>query len=211
MSKTQIDTIFSQASLPRRVWLLAVQVMNKFKKCQLKDMDKDKKFKNLRTEPDFKQQYLTPIRTLSEDQQCHLLQELIDCRVKITELKEAAAKIKQMTLLKNTFLELTAIKTWEEAQEMIPQFATTEQLGKFSGCDIKKSVPQFFKEFCSRAKSSLDGHCEAADITVIHGRQALCKVLHSKFTELCGNTIATVFPTFTGVQLTAVSFGKVHT
>lgn len=101
MSKTHKDAIFSQASMPKRVWSLAVQVMDLFKKAKLKGQKL--KMSTLLCEPDFKQQYFTPIRTLDEDDQCRLLERVIRREISIAELKEASASLKQMGCLKRAF------------------------------------------------------------------------------------------------------------
>ena len=92
MSKIHKDAIFSQASMRKCVWSLAVQVVDLFKKAKLKGQKI--KMSTLLCEPDFKQQYYMLIRTLDKDDQCRLLERIIRCVISIAELKEAPASLK---------------------------------------------------------------------------------------------------------------------
>ena len=67
VSNTHKDAIFSQASLPRRVWDVAVKVMDLFENAKLKGQKLN--LATLTTKPEFKQQYLAPIRSLDEADQ----------------------------------------------------------------------------------------------------------------------------------------------
>ena len=71
VSSTHRDTIFSQASLPKHVWDLAVKVMDLFENAKLKGQKLN--LATLTTKPEFKQQYLVPIRSLDEADQVTLL------------------------------------------------------------------------------------------------------------------------------------------
>ena len=112
--------------MAKPVWTLAVEVMDLFKKAKLKGQKL--KLSSLMSEPDFKQQYLVPIRTLPENEQCSLLKRVIDGEISIANLKGEAGSIKQMECLKKAFLKLVNVETWAEAEESMPQFATTDQL-----------------------------------------------------------------------------------
>ena len=194
--------------MSKPVWILAVKVMDLFKKSKLKGQKLKLSF--LMSEPDFKQQYLAPVRTLQESDQCHLLQRVIDCEITIADLKEAAANIKQMDCLKKAFLKLVNFDTWEEAEEKLPIFATQEQLQKFSKLDLKRGIPQSFTEYCSRAKQSLEQLPESSDV-VFSSSDSQCSlyVVHSTFTELCSNKILAAYDKFTGVSLAVVCFDEV--
>ena len=98
--------------------------MNLFEESKLKGQKL--KLSNLISKPDFKQQYSAPIRTLDEDDQCKLLEKVINKELSIQELKNAGGDIKIMTNLKKTFLKLVNIDSWQEAQEQLPQFASLD-------------------------------------------------------------------------------------
>ena len=162
------------------------------------------------SEPDFKQQYLVPIRTLPENDQCYLLQRVIDGEISIADLKGEAGSIKQMECLKKVFLKLVNLETWGEAEEKMPQFAATEQLQKFAKVNLKHGIPPSFSEFCSRAKQSLEQLPECSSV-VIKGADSNCNlhILQSTFTELCSSKLSAVYHNFAGVSLAVVCFDKV--
>ena len=53
----------------------------------------------LMCKPEFKQQYLAPIRSLDEEAQCILLRKLVQRKITLSKLKIEAADIKQMSAL----------------------------------------------------------------------------------------------------------------
>ena len=66
-SATHRDAILHQASLPKAVWDVALDVMNAFEKLKLKDQRL--KVSSAVSKPEFKQQYLAPIRSLEPQEQ----------------------------------------------------------------------------------------------------------------------------------------------
>ena len=170
------------------------------------------KLSTLLSKPDFKQQYLAPIRTLEKPGQCLLLQKVIDRELSIHELKEAAAEMKTMAALKQCFLKLVNIDSWEEAEDKLPQFARLKQLKKFSKFNISQGIPQSFQEFCTRAKQSQSPIAlESMDATHICLDDAHCYVIESKFTEMCGSKIANIYTSFNGAHLIITSLSEVLT
>lgn len=94
--------------------------------------------------PDFKQNYLTPIRSLSKADQCALLQQVIDHGLSLSELQVEANKIKQQSALKTAFVKLTNVESLEEARKKFPHFATEQQLEQYIHIDLKNSIPKPF-------------------------------------------------------------------
>ena len=115
ISHTHKDNVFSQASFRKRVWHLVVQVMDLFEQSKLKGQKL--KMATLLQKPEFKQNYLAPIRTLQMQDQCMLLQQVISSEITLNNLQCVAAKIKQKTALKNAFTKLTNVDTREQAVE----------------------------------------------------------------------------------------------
>lgn len=184
-----------------------MKVMNMFEESKLKGQKL--KLSTLLSKPDFKQQYLAPIRGMQEKEQCKLLQRIIDGELSIVDLKEAAADVKQMAALKLAFLRSTNIDNWESAQHRLPLFANEEQLRKFSKINIGRSIPQSFIDFCNRAKQS-EGEQSPELGTEVQLSDANGYVIASKVTELSGNQIKQVFGAFRGSKLTINFFSKVH-
>ena len=113
MLNTHRDAIFYQASLPKRVWDMAMEVMDLFENAKLKSQKL-----NLTTflmKPEFKQQYLAAIRRLDEHDQCTVLQKVIDGSCSLAEMKTEAGEMKQINALQAAFLRLTNTETWQEA------------------------------------------------------------------------------------------------
>ena len=206
VSNTHRDAIFYQAALSKEVWDLATEVMNLFEKAKLKGQKLN--LSTLLTKPEFKQQYLAPIRRLQPPDQTSLLQKVISGECSLSELKEAATEIKQMSALRAAFVRLVNVESWEEAQEKFPLFATTEELRKFRKIDLNKCVPQSFADFCTRAKlstgQSQDGNGLQIKLGNVEGY-----ILKGKITELSGQQIKSVFSSFRGANLTIASLPEV--
>lgn len=208
MSNTHRDAIYSQASLPLRVWELVVEVMDLFENVKLKGQKLN--LSSLLTKPEFKQQYLAPIRRLEEDDQVSLLRKVVSGEWSLQELKMGAAEMKQMIAVKTAFLRLTNTRTWEEAEERYPTFASENQLHNFVRLDLSKAIPQSFADFCTRAKLS-EGQSDSAvpeSVFVQHG-SFVAHIVVSKMTELSGQRIKGAYPNFRGANLTLTSFKEV--
>ncbi len=158
--------------------------------------------------PEFKQNYLTPIRCLGQRDQCHLLERVVNLELSLSELQTEANQLKQQMALKSAFVKLTNSETWERAQEMFPHFATEEQLTRFLNSDLKKSIPKTFSDFCHRAKCSTAQY-EASGIGHLTIRGNTVSTLVSPITEINGNLIKQVDPTFTRASLILLSLPDV--
>ncbi len=103
-----MDNVFSQASSRKQVWdLVVVQVMDLFEQSKLKAQKL--RMSTLLQKPEFKQNYLAPIRTLPNSDQCLLLQKVIAGETSLTELQTAATQLKQKAALKTAFAKLTML------------------------------------------------------------------------------------------------------
>ena len=181
------------------VWGLVVQVMDRFELAKLKGQKLN--LATLMSKPEFKQQYLAPIRCLDEEDQCALLQMVIDEKCSLAELKSEAAKRKQMKALHTAFVRLTNSESWESAQELYPQFANEQQLSKYIHVDLKKSVPQSFADFCQRAKA-FDEAADSIDSLVVQYKTVSAVVIESaKVTEISGQQIRKAQSSFRGANL----------
>jgi len=91
IKNTQTDIIFFQLSLPIGVWDLTVEIMDHFEQVDL--CGQTRNFSNLICKPEFRQNYLTPIRTLAIEDQCFLLQKVINHAILLAKMKNEAAEI----------------------------------------------------------------------------------------------------------------------
>lgn len=184
--------------MSKAAWDLATQVMDLYEQAKLKGQKL--RLATLLHKPDFKQNYLTPIRSLSKEDQCSLLQRVVELDLSLSELQVEANKIKQQSALKVAFVKLTNVQSWEEAQEKFPHFATEHQLERFVHIDLKKSIPKTFANFCHRAKSS-GSQSLAPSSASVKLRESTESVLVSTTTELNGMLIRQVDMSFIGASL----------
>ena len=167
---------------------------------------------SLLIKPEFKQQYLAPIRALDENDQCLLLQKVIEKKISLAELKEESVRLKHLQSLRLAFVRLTNADSWENAHNQFPQFAKDEQLLKFIHLDIKKSIPKSLSDFCLRAKHSADtAPLESTTDTLTITQNTVCtRVLREKFTEISGTKIKKVDASFVGANLTLTCIEEVN-
>lgn len=205
ISSTHQDSILSQAALPRSVWSLAVRLMDLYENGMLKDQKLN--LSSLMAKPEFKQQYLAPIRAMNEEDQCKLLNKVISKEISLNELKTEAAQMKSISALKVAFVRLTNAESWEKARETYPSFATEEQLQRYSCCNLKKAIPQSFHDFCARAKVSMDTTVQSNTLESIFefknsdGQPVTVTVVEAKPTEVSGHMINVIQPSFSGADL----------
>lgn len=204
ISATHRDSIFSQSSMPKIVWDLAVTVMDLFEKAKLKDQKLRSSSTNAK--PDFKQQYLAPIRCLELNDQCSLLERCKNGSISLKEMKNEAENFKKMYTLKKAFVKLTNAKNWEDAFTHHPRYATESQLKKFITLDVSKGIPQPFVDFCKHAKSyaSCDESAEvemAAAGCVLNVGDVIAVAIHAEFSELTGHMISSMYKKFSGADL----------
>ena len=99
-----------------------MQVMALFERGGLKDQKLNAK--HLIAKPEFKQQYLTPLRSLPTGNQIAILQKVMHKQASLNELKVLARNAKQLCTLKTLFIRLTNTSNWEEASQKYPYQAT---------------------------------------------------------------------------------------
>lgn len=168
------------------------------------------KLSNLLSKPEFKQQYLSPIRTLLEVDQCNLLTRVIEMELTLAELKAKANGMKAMYTLKTAFVKLTNSQSWEKAIEKYPSFASEEQLNRFVGCDLKGGIPTYLQDYCQRARMSCteSSTSPAESVLSFDSKSGLVTVnlVEAKFTEITGHMIKSNQPEFSGFDLSVVLF-----
>ena len=91
---------------------------------------------NLQSKPEFKQQYLSPIRALTKPDQVNLLTELVDLKITLSDLKTMANNLKCLHGLKAAFTKLTNSESWEKAVESYQAFTSEAQLNRFKGYNL---------------------------------------------------------------------------
>ena len=168
------------------------------------------KLDNLTCKPEFKQQYLVPIRTLPEDDQCDLLQKVTNKQITLNDLKTLSAQRKTILTLRSTFAKSTNCASWEEAKEKFPLYASDTQLSKFQDCDLKKVIPRRFEEFCLRAKNSSSSVTSELVISIDDqdGPPLTVNIIRAKCIDVTGHSIKATQHSFCGVDLAIVQVNR---
>lgn len=177
--------------------------MDKYEKCDFKYQRQ-----TVTNKPEFKQSYLSPIRNLDEDEQCHLLELALDEKITILGLKEAGLEAKKLISLKAAFKKLVNADDWEQCKELYPEFTTSERLRSFLNINLKKGVPASFKQFCLRAKSTAEGSSEVCD-TVVKVDGAVCHVIPTSADIVSFDIIHQCDPDFQGAALSVLKLNEV--
>ena len=189
--------------------------MDLFEVGKLKDQKLN--LSKLQAKPEFKQHYITPIRSLCESDQYALLERVVRKEISLAELKEIAATKKSMLTLKTAFLKLTNSDSWDKAVETFPNYATEEKLSRFLGCDLKKNIPKPFYDYCHKAKTSEAGEPfddESESIITfdcVDGPPVNAFFFKAKLTDVTGHMIQRIKPSFDGVDLAIVLIDEVNT
>ena len=183
-----------------------MEVMDLYENAKLKGQKLN--LSTLLSKPEFKQNYLTPIRTLPPDDQCEILSEVVGGACTLAEIKGLAAVKKQLSALKTAFTRLTNTSSWEEVQEMFPESATEANIRKFLRCDLKKSIPASFGDFCKRVKNSTEEHTADIDTVINISSTITAHVIKAKPTEVSGQHLRHL-KSFEGANLSLVTVEKV--
>ena len=176
--------------------------MNTFEKGKLKDQ----KVKTTGlAKPEFKQQYLAPIRCLENAEQVLLLTRCKNKEISLAELKKEANLIKQLATLQKNFVKLTNSASWNDAVTKFPLFACEVELKKFALLDLSKGIPSSFVDFCKRAKLSKDtvNSGTSNQAFVQHGKM-VGFTIKEKPSELCGAVITNTFLGFQRADMIVV-------
>ena len=152
MSRTQKNNVFIQAAFEKRVWEIAVDVMNQYKQGQLKDQKLSRK--HLLATPEFKQHLLQPLHHLEADFQQSVLKRVQDNELSLAEMKKEAAEFRSLTTIKATFLRLTSTNTWNDAEGKFPTFTSIKRLSQYMPLDFRHGIPEVFRLYCQAALDS---------------------------------------------------------
>ena len=206
-SVTQRDAILYQSSLPKPVWDIAVEIMEMCENGKLKDQKARCGVKAAK--PEFKQQYLAPIRCLSLADQCDLLLRCRDKEISLVEMKKQAEMLKKLEMLKKAFVKLTNSRNWEDAKDRFQPFASESKLKKFATLETTKEVPQSFVNFCRRVKTSREtGLSSIQDQITKHG-ELVAVTFQSNLSTISGQVIKAVYPDFSGADMILMSVPEV--
>ena len=103
------------------------------------------------SKPEFKKQYLQPIKCLPFSFQVEQLTKVADKELSFKELKTEATAYRKLELIKKAFSRLTNSDTFEIALEKFPDFTSNEALMKYSHLDFSSGSPTIFRSYCRQA------------------------------------------------------------
>jgi len=187
---------------------MANEVMDLFEKVELKDQKLISA--QTTTKPEFKQNYLAPLRCLDPQDQCFLLTRCKNKDLSLAEMKKEASVLKKMAVLKKAFVKLTNSKNWEDASSQFPLFACESQLKKFTAIDFSKELPQSFVSFCKRVKSSMQTGVAIDDNqAMVKYGEAAAYAIKGTISELSSHSITCSYSGFHGADLILLSLTQV--
>lgn len=157
---------------------------------------------SLTSKPEFKQQYLAPIRTLLPAQQVSILQKILDKEITILDIKKIAVELKSLNGLKTAFIKLTNCESWEMAVEKYPLFATEAKLKLFFGYNLKVGIPNCFQDYCKRAKLSVNSQQQEEPPFTFNGISV--KFICANFVDVSGQLVQSTCSSFSGIDLAVI-------
>lgn len=89
---------------------------------------------------DLKGSNFKPMRGLDISTVTSLLEQLTREELSIPEMAKECKKVKSLRELQKAFIDETGVKTWKEAEEKFPSFASAEALGQFIEGNTKKAI-----------------------------------------------------------------------
>ena len=160
--------------------------------------------------PEFKQQYLAPIRCLSLTDQCDLLLKCKAKEISLVDMKKRAEMLKKLDTLKKAFVKLTNSRSWEDAEDRFQPFASETELKKFTTLEIAKEVPQSFVNFCRRAKTSKETELSCTQDRITKYGQLVAVTIQSNLGDISGQMIKAAYPNFNGADMILMSVPEVR-
>lgn len=89
---------------------------------------------------DLKGSNFKPMRGLDISTVTSLLEQLTKEELSIPEMAKECKKVKSLRELQKAFIDETGVKTWKEAEEKFPLFASAEALDQFIEGNTKKAI-----------------------------------------------------------------------
>ena len=80
-----------------------------------------------------------PLQGLEQASKEDLLQKVVQRKLSLKEMRQAADNIKKKKIVVSAFLKFTGEEDWESLQKRFPRHATEEKLAQFKGVPLKKN------------------------------------------------------------------------
>ena len=80
-----------------------------------------------------------PLQGLEKESKEDLLRKVVQKKLSLKEMRQAANNIKRKKALVSAFLKYTGEESWETLQKRFPHHATEEKPAQFKGVPIKRN------------------------------------------------------------------------
>ena len=198
------NMIFHLAALPKQTYDTLLQIFDEFESSKLQV----KKKSAFSYKPDCPGSNFRELRNLDDETVCTLLEQVRDEELPLSHLNKTCKRLKKISKLKQQFAQEVGVKSWEEAEEQYPLFATEAALERFvKAPKLAGPVLAAFQQYCSRAIRSttaapLDSCQSAQSIEVtVDGGSYLGVHLPMAPEELTFQNLTTLLPHFPGCSL----------
>ena len=99
--------------------------------------------------------------------------------------------------------------------ESFPNYTSEINLKRFLGCDLKKTIPKVFYDYCHKAKTSEAGDHESQSVLNFSSTDGLpinAILIQGNLiiTNISGATIQNKCPSFSGADLAIISIDEVY-
>ena len=204
MSRTQCENVFTQASFSEPVWEQAIKLIDLFENGKLHNQRLQKK--NLLSKPEFKPHHFQCLHNLNPAFQKSMLEQVINKTLTLSAMKKKAIEHRALQNIRNAFMKVTRISSWQEAQEKYPRHATEQKLSQFLGLNFVNNVPETFKTFCKFATTS-----RGANSAMHMYQDAEATVIEMDFSRLEETAIKAVYQQYSGAGLIMITIPMVST
>lgn len=149
--------IFFLASLPEEEHTIIKEIFDLFESCEIKDqkLSRSQRRQIVNSKLDCKGVNFKPLRGVVPSTRKELLTKVRNGELSFSELNQSCKYVKKMADVQTQFMRYLNVSTWEQAEEMCPEYTKKEKLQPFLDMNFKDdSIPPVFLAFCKQAKCS---------------------------------------------------------
>ena len=208
MSRTQRENVYTQASFFQPVWEQAIKIINLFENGKLGGRQRLNK-KSLMSKPEFKPHHFQCLHNLDQSFQKDVLEKVVNKTITLNTMKKKATEYRALENIKNAFMKVTRVSSWQEALEQYPRHTQEKNLCQFLGLNFIKNIPEAFRNFCKSGTTTTGEPTVNNSVQVYQGAEAA--VVEADFAQLEDSGIIRVCPSYTGAGLILMNIPTVST
>ena len=198
------NMVFYLASLPTETYKIVIRIFEMYENSRMSGSKK----RSSQYKPDCPGANFRELRSLDSHTVSTLLTEVENEELSLSHLNKACKKIKKMLKLKQQFAKEVGVKSWEEAEQQYPRFASESALERFASAPkLAGPILAAFQQYCSRtiraATTAPFDSCQATqsiELTV-DGRSYHGMHLAMAPEDLTFQGLTTLLPQFPGFPL----------